>query len=313
MVEAFTLEGFTISLLASGVRLATPIMLAAIGELIAERSGVINLSLEGIMLTAAFSAYATSFIGGQGLAIASGLIVGSLFGLAMAYLSITLKLNQVIAGLSLWLLGVGLSSFLFRFTFGIKVVLPAIQVLPEIKVPILGDIPILGEILFSQNILTYTMYVLVPVTAFFLYRTTIGLNLMAVGENPKAADALGIDVYKVRYFTVIIGGMLAGLAGAFLPLQVGFFRENMSQGRGFIALAIVVFGNWQVYRALAGALIFGAADAVQFGLQVLGRLGATGLYNLLQTIPYFATIIVLIIATRRANVPEALGEPYERG
>jgi simple sugar transport system permease protein len=313
MAEVFTIEAFAVTLLASGVRLATPLMLAAIGELVAERSGVLNMSLEGIMLTAAFSAYATSFIGGSGLAIASGVLVGALFGLGMAYLSVTLKLNQVIGGLSLWLLGVGLSAFLFRATFGIKSVLPAIEVLPEIRIPILGDIPAIGEILFNQNILTYAMYILVPLAAVTLYRTSLGLKIMSVGENPRAADALGINVYKMRYLTVVVGAILAGVAGAFLPLQVGFFRENMSQGRGFIAIAIVVFGNWHVYRAFAGALIFGAADAIQFGLQVLGQLGSVGLYNVLQMIPYLVTIVVLIVATRRANVPEALAEPYERG
>lgn len=313
MAEAFAIEAFVITLVASGVRLATPLMLAATGELLAERAGVINLSLEGIMLMTAFTAYAAAFIGGPPLAVAVGLLVGLVFGLAMAFLSVTLRLNQVIGGLSLWLLGVGLSAFLFRATFGIQQVLPSIEVLPQIRIPLLGSIPVIGEIFFNQNILTYTMYVLTPIVAMILYRTTIGLRIMAVGENPRAADSLGIDVYRTRYMAVIVGAMLAGLAGSFLSLQVGFFRENMSQGRGFIALAIVIFGNWQVYRAFAGALIFGIADTIQIGLQILGQLGAAGLYNLLQTIPYVATVIVLVIATRRANVPEALAEPYERG
>ncbi|MEM4297315.1 MAG: ABC transporter permease [Nitrososphaerota archaeon] len=304
-------EDFLVLLVAGGVRLATPLLLAALGETISEKSGVMNLSIEGLMSLAAFVAYTAAVqTQSQGLGLMSALLLGLLWGLLFAFVTVTLHGNQIVMGFSLFIFAAGLSAFLFRASYGTSLIPQTIPSLQPIRLPLLADLPVIGVILFSQNIFTYGTVVLVPLIYYLLFRTRWGLKVRAVGDNPRAADAQGVNVYRVRYVAVLLGSLAASAAGAYLVLDVGFFRENMVAGRGFLSLAIVIFGNWNPIRTLIGAIIFGTTDSIQIGLQILQvPIG----YNILQTLPYVLTIVVLIILTRRAAVPGSLTQPYRRG
>lgn len=305
-------QEFIVNVIASSIRLGTPLLLAALGENFAQRSGVMNLGIEGIMAMGALTAFAvTWFTGSIWLGIIAAVIIGIVFSLIHAFVSVTLLCDQVVSGLAIYILGTGLSGFLFRSIFGTFTLPPKIEPLGDLNVPILREIPILGSILFQQNIISYLAMILVPSFSIILFRTTLGLKIRAVGENPQAADSVGINVYFVRYMSVIIGGALAGLAGAFLPITLGIFREYMIAGRGFISFALVIFGRWNPWLILVGALIFGGADALQLRLQIIG-LGVP--VEFFWMIPYISTIIaLLVVRTRRfARGPAALGIPYRR-
>lgn len=307
----FLNEAFLISLAAAGIRMATPLLLTALGEIIAERAGILNLSLEGIMTAGAFASYSITFLTGNildGLVFAA--ITGVIFGLLMAYASITLRANQTIIGLGLWLLALGAVHFLFRATFGVLTIPYTVPPLEPIPIPILSQIPVLGKILFQQNILVYMAFILVPIAYIILFKTTLGLKIRSVGENPKAADTLGINVFLVRYICTIIGSALAGLGGAYLALELGFFREYMVSGRGWIAIALVVFSGWEPFKALVGSILFGIVDALQIRVQAL-QIPIP--YQILQMLPFIATFIALIIISKRvAGRPAALAIPYKR-
>jgi len=299
---------------ATGLRLAAPLLLAALGELFAERSGVLNLGIEGIMLMGAISGFWITFVTKSlFLGVLAAVTVGGLIGLLMAFLSVSLRANQIVAGLALWIFGLGLSGFIYRAGIWGPYVYPTVSTFGNIAIPGLSGIPALGPILFNQSVLVYLALIAVPICFFFLFKTTWGLKVTAVGENPRAADTLGIKVYRTRYICVIIGGILAGVAGALLPLVwMGSFNENMTAGRGFIAFALVIFGAWKPWRILAGSLLFGSIDAVQMRLQASGGIWIYS-YQFLLMLPYILTIVALVILSRRAGAPAELTKPYIRG
>lgn len=299
---------------ATGLRLAAPLLLAALGELFAERSGVLNLGIEGMMLMGAISGFWITFITESlFLGVLAAVMVGGLMGLLMAFLSISLRANQIVAGLALWIFGLGLSGFIYRSGIWGPYVYPTVSTFGDIAIPGLSGIPALGPILFNQSVLVYLSLIAVPICFFLLFKTTWGLKVTAVGENPRAADTLGIKVFHTRYICVIIGGILAGVAGAFLPLVwMGSFNENMTAGRGFIAFALVIFGAWKPWRILAGSVLFGSIDAVQMRLQASGGVWIYS-YQFLLMLPYILTIVALVILSRRAGAPAALTKPYVRG
>ncbi|MCL4458937.1 MAG: ABC transporter permease [Chloroflexi bacterium] len=305
-------EAFLIGLSASTIRLATPVLVVVLGEIFAELSGVLNLGLEGMMLMGAIGGFVTTYItGNPWLGLLIGTLAGGLMGLLMAFLTVTLRVDQVISGIALVILGQGVSGFVFRRIFGAFKVPPGIQGFEVIHVPILDRIPILGPVLLEHTILVYLVFALVPLTWIALNRTTIGLKLRAVGEHPRAADTVGINVYLVRYSAVIFGGVMAGLGGAILTVgQLHFFVENVTAGRGWIAIALVIFAKWDPFRALGGALLFGFADALQMRLQALGF--AILPYEFLIMVPYLLTILVLLGAVGRTVPPAALTVPYEK-
>jgi len=299
---------FLIVLFAAALRVATPILFAALGEMLVERAGILNLGIEGIMLLAAFTAFVAADVTGSlwvglGVAVATGVLLSALMGL----LSVTFGLNQHVSGLGITLLGSGLALYFFRLAYGGSSTPPALdqsfgqwRVLPDTA---------LGPLL-SQYGLTYFALLLVPILAWVLARTTFGLRLHSVGENPEAVDIAGVNVFRVRYQALLAGGALMGLGGAFLSLaQLGAFTHGIVSGRGWIAIAIVIFGNWRPLRVLFGALLFGFVQALQLRLQAEG-VGVP--YELLLALPYLVTILVLALTGRNANYPAALLRPYRR-
>jgi ABC-type uncharacterized transport system permease subunit len=301
---------FFVFLLASSIRMAVPIFLASLGELFAERSGILNIGMEGMMLIGAFTAYLGSyFLGDPWLGALCAIIAAGGIGLLHAFLSVTVGSDQVVSGIVINILGLGLTTYFYRAVFGIHIREPAPSFAPA-SVPILAQTPIIGPIFFQQNVLVYLSYILVPLFAFILFKTTIGLKIRAVGEKPEVADTLGIDVRFVRYVCTVFGGMMSGLAGAFLSLaHLSYFTENMTAGRGFIALATVILGQWNPFLVFGGCILFGAADALQIRLQVMGLPIP---YPFLLMFPYVVTIISLLVS-RRVFPPKALATHYKRG
>ncbi len=298
-----------VGILASGIRLATPYLYAAIGETFGQRSGVLNLGVEGQMLMGAFAAFYVALITGDlWLAMLAAVIVGALMGLGMAFVTVNLGAQQGISGIGFFLFGLGLSDLLFQRLVG---TVETVKGFPKIEIPILSDIPIIGEIFFSQNILVYIAYALIPIAWFVLQKTTIGLKIRAVGENPEAADSLGVSVAAVRYTTVIMGGILSGIAGASLSIGLlNVFQQNMTSGLGFIAVALVYFGGWRPLGVLGGALLFSMVNSLQLWMQVLGIPIPSDLAVML---PYILTIVVLALSMSRVRAPSALTKPFERG
>jgi simple sugar transport system permease protein len=309
MSQFFTSDILTATV-ATGIALAAPFLLAALGETIGQRSGVINLGVDGIMLLGAFAAYYAA-LQTQSLvtAILAGIGVGALLGLVTAVVSVTLRAEQGISGIGIYLFALGFSDLLFLKLVGTP--LPINQ-LSSVRVPLLDRIPTVGGMFFDQNVLVYLAFVLVPVVAFLLNRTTYGLNLKAVGENPAAADSLGVSVTVVRYSAVIIGSTLAGLAGAALVIETGIFQENLTQGAGFIAVALVYFGAWRPAGVMAGALLYGLTAAVILSWKGLGIIPLSD-SDLAATAPAVITVLALLTIARRFRQPAALGKPYERG
>lgn len=304
-----SIEAIFIGILTSSIRLATPYLFAAIGEAFAQTSGVLNLGVDGIMLVGAFAAfYVTLQTGNVWLGVLAAMIVGLLMGLLMSLISITFKAKQGISGIGLYMFGLGLSSTLFKVLVGTVIIVEGFQ---TIKIPLLGDIPIIGEIFFRNSLPVYAAFLLMPLAWWFLEKTTWGLKIKAVGHNPAAADSLGINVDRVRYFSVCFGSVLAGLAGASLSIAlVNLFQENMTAGMGFIAIALVYFGAWNPLTIMAGALFFSTVNAFQLWMQVLG---VPIPYNIALMLPYLLTIAALVVATNRVRKPAALTKPFERG
>jgi ABC-type uncharacterized transport system permease subunit len=315
-----------IIVLQAGVASGTVLLFAAIGELLAERSGVMNLGIEGMMLIGAMTAYKTVALGGHPWA---GVVYAMLFAGALSLLhalvTINFQADQVVSGLAINFVGVGLSTVLGE---GLSKA-GTVSLLPSFTVPVLSLIPLIGPIFFTnQHVLVYVGYVLTPVAWFFINRTRPGLHLRAVGEYPAAADALGINVYGLRYLYVLVGGLLAGLAGATISLAVspGWFSELTTAGQGWIAIGLVIFAQWDPWRAAVGGYAFGAIRRLILDLQGPERLYgfANPFYALpklgffLQMLPYALTIIVLVLVSREAmrkrlGAPAALGTPYIRG
>ena len=299
-----------VGILTSGVRLATSYLYASIGETFGQLSGVLNLGVEGIMLVAAYGAYIVVLqTGDPWLGLLAAILVGMVMGLGTALISVTLKAEQGISGIGVYLFGLGLSDLLFRVTVKSPQIIKGFG---DISIPVLGDLPVIGPIFFKHNILVYGAFVLVPIAWFILNRTTFGLKIRAAGQNPEAADTLGISVARMRYATLTIGGALSGVAGASLSIALlNMFQQNMTSGQGFIAVALVYFGAWKPYRVMLGCLLFSMVNALQLWIQTLGIPIPSDIALMM---PYVLTIIALMFAARQAvTQPAALTKPFERG
>jgi general nucleoside transport system permease protein len=309
---------FLIALLTAGIRLAIPIMLAAVGEIITQRGGVMNLGLEGVMLVGGLAGFMGTFYVSQWTGdhwstlapwagIISGAVAGAAMGLIMAVLSVTLRTDQVIAGVTLVVLGQGVTTYLFRQQFSdLTARIQGFEISP---IPFLSDIPILGRLLFTHDVMTYLSILIVAAAWYFLFYTTWGLKIRAVGELPAAADTSGVNVNLTRYAAVLIGSMLTGLGGAVLIVsQLHIFAEGITAGRGWIAVALVIFARWRPFLAMVGALLFGTANALQFRLQAMNI--ALIPYEFLLMLPYVLTILVQLRKVRKSEAPAALGIPY---
>lgn len=297
-----------VGILSSGIRLATPYLYAAIGETFGQRSGVLNLGVDGIMLLSAFASYFVVLtVGNAWLGLGVAIIVGAIMGLAMGFISVTLQAEQGISGIGVYLFGLGLSDLLFQKFVGTA---KPVSGFNETAIPLLSQIPIIGDIFFNQNILVYGAYLIIPIAWFVLNKTTFGLNIRAVGENPEAADSLGVSVQRTRYYTLIIGGILSGIAGASLSIALlNVFQQNLTNGMGFIAVALVYFGGWRPFFVLFGSLIFSFVNALQVWMQVLGIPIPSDIAVMM---PYVLTIVVLIFSAGRVRAPSALTKPFER-
>lgn len=301
---------FLVQVLAAGVNLATPLVLTALGEIFAERSGVLNLGVEGIMLLSGFVGFSAAVLTGSlWLGVLAGMLCGALMGLLFALMVVTLQADQIVTGLAFLILSNGVAIYLYRILFGSYKVLPQVQPFRQFSLPVLGGIPVVGPIFFQQNILTLVMLLLVPLSAMVLGVTRFGLRVSAVGEHPPAADTVGVRVLQIRYLCVVIGGALAGLGGAYFSLaELGFYSNSMVGGRGFIALALVVFGQWNPLLAFSGGLLFGVINAVQIRIQMLGSPIPA---QFLIMMPYLLTILVMLVGRTR-QAPSALTVPYKR-
>ncbi len=288
-----------------------PYILASQGTMLAGRTGLFIVAQEGIMLVGASVGFLGAYLFDSllvGLLLA--MIVGGLFGLVLAYFTTTLKMDQFVIGLAVFFIGLGLSSLFFKAVVGVTLQPPIIPTLERVAIPLLSDIPILGPILFNQNLLVYFSVLLSLFLYYLLYKTGIGLALRATGENPKAADSLGVSVTRNRYITAIIAGMLMALAGAFLPMvYTGTYTEGIVRGRGWLAIALTFFGGWTPHLILLGSFFFAGVEILALRVQVTG----VGLpHQFLRMLPYLATIVVMIFAFRGAHAPAFLGQNYDR-
>jgi len=300
---------YLVSILVATIAAGTPLVFAALGELVTEKSGVLNLGVEGMMLVGAIAAFAaTAATGSPWTGVLAGMLAGSATALIFAVLTLTLMANQVAAGLALSLFGVGLSAFVGKSYESVSLAATA-----PLKVPLLSDIPLIGPVLFSQQPLVYVSWAAFAGIAWFLYRSRPGLVLRAVGEAPKSAHAIGYSVISIRYLATLFGGAMAGIGGAFLSVfYTPLWVENMTAGRGWIALALVVFATWRPARVMIGAYLFGGVTVAQFFAQ--GE-GAAIPSQFLSMLPYLATIVVLVLISRnlntiRLNAPVSLGKPF---
>lgn len=293
------------------LRTATPIILAALGLVYMERSGVVNIGIEGTMLIGAFIAsFASWKLNNVWLGLLIAGLVCSFIGLIFAFLVVTVKADQIVTGIAINVLGLGITTTLNRSLFGVDNSLPEIPSLKKITIPILSKIPIFGEVLFNQMGLVYIAMILVPVSYYFLQKTNLGLKIRTVGEHPRAADTSGVNVFKIRYITIILGSFLAGLGGGFLSTGIlSFFSEDMVAGRGFIALAAVIFGKYSPWGVLGAALLFGFGDALQIRIQAAG---SNIPYQFLMMLPYVLTIAALSGFVGKSSTPAASGEPYNK-
>jgi len=298
-----------VGILASGIRLATPYLYASIGESFGQRSGVLNLGVEGQMLMGAFASFYIAFsTGNLWLGLLAAIIAGAIMGLGMAFVTVNLQAEQGISGIGFYLFGLGLSDLLFQKLLG---TVETVSGFSKIYIPGLSDLPVVGQIFFSQNALVYGAFALVPIAWFVLNKTTLGLKIRAVGENPEAADSLGVSVARVRYFTIILGGILSGVAGASLSIALlNVFQQNMTSGLGFIAVALVYFGGWRPWGILGGALLFSLVNSLQLWVQVLGIPIPSDIAVMM---PYIITILALVITVSRVRAPSALTKPFGRG
>jgi simple sugar transport system permease protein len=301
-----------IILLAATVESGTILLFPIIGEIFTERSGILNLGIEGMMIIGALVGFATAFITGQIYgAFFMGMLAGGLASLIHAFISITLRGNQVVSGLALSIFGLGVTNFYGQGFVNLQLA----HTVPQVIIPGLSQIPFFGPILFKQDYMVYSSYILVIITWFILFKTKAGIQLRAVGQNAKAAEAMGINVYKVRYFWTFFGGLMAGAGGAYLTINCApFWLDGITAGRGWVAIALVIFAMWNPPYALIGAYLFGAINALQFQLQSMGTTIPSALLSMQ---PYFLTFILIIVATllvkaKHIGVPKELGIPYAR-
>jgi simple sugar transport system permease protein len=298
--------------LAAILRIATPLLFATLGEMISERAGVLNLGIEGIMLISAMAGFSAAYFSGHlWIGIAAALLTGAVFGFVHAVLTVALGLSQHVAGIGLTLFTTGLAYFLFRLVFGQQSVPPSIVSFQPLPIPYLSDIPVVGPVFFNQVALVYLAFLAVPVIAFLLYRTPWGLALRMTGENPRAADSAGVGVLAMRFQAVVAGGALMGIGGAFLTMaQFNAFTFNVIAGRGWVAIALVVFGRWDPWRCCAAALLFAAIEALQLRLQAAG-LGHIP-YQVFLILPFLLTIVAMALVSRNAVAPAALLKPFRK-
>jgi ABC-type uncharacterized transport system permease subunit len=298
------------ALVASTVAMAVPLLLAGLGELIAERAGVLNIGLEGTMLIGAFAAMAGTYWSGAPTAgILFALLLGAVLGLVFAFFVVLQNANQVVAGAALNLFALGITGVAYRAMFGVTGSALTVAALPAHEIPLLRNLPVVGESFFDQTILGYGAFLLVPGVAFLLHSTLPGLRLRMAGENPRAAATQGVAVHRIRIVALVLCSMLAAVGGAYLAVAYSrTFVEGMSAGRGFIALAIVILGRWRATGILAAALFFGFTTALQFHFQALGLPLP---YQFFLILPYVVTLLVLAGSAGRARAPAALGQPYE--
>lgn len=299
---------------AATIRIASPLIFATMGELICERAGVLNLGIEGIMVIGAFTGWMAVYMGAPlWWGVTAAMLAGMAFGLLHATLTVPFGLSQHVVGLGVTLLATSTSYFTYRLMLPEVTSPPKIEPFQPLPVPGLSDLPVLGEALFNQTALTYAAFALALVIAFVLYRTPLGLALRAVGENPSAAAAQGLSVTGLRMGAVIVGSGLMAVGGSFLTLSAfsSFFFE-MINGRGWICIALVVFGAWRPGKAVLGAILFAAFDALQVRLQQTG-IGAIVPYQVFLMLPFILSILALVIMSRRAEVPAALMQPFNKG
>lgn len=304
---------FTATFWAAAIRIASPLILATMGELICERAGVLNLGIEGIMTAGAFAGWFTVYAGGDlWLGVCVAAMVGIAFGALHGFLTVPLGLSQHVTGIGVTLLATSLTYFTYRLALPEVTSPPKIEPFQPLPIPVLSDIPLLGPALFNQTPMTYLAFASVAVLAWVLYRTPLGLAVRAAGENPAAVEAQGISVTAVRMGAVMAGSALMAVGGAFLTMSAfnSFFFE-MINGRGWICIALVVFGSWRPGKALVGAILFAAFDAYQVRLQQVT--GGTIPYQFFLMMPYVLSIIALIVVARRATYPKALMIPYQKG
>jgi ABC-type uncharacterized transport system permease subunit len=315
MFEEFTAIFLNIEFYVAIVRMATPLLLAAVGSLLAERSGVVTFSMESMMLMGCVGGIIGSGLMNNAWAgLLLAIILGMFIALLYAVWAVSIGAHQIVTSVGLNLGALGITSILYGMSFlkGAEVIQKVIKVpmIPVWKIPLLGDIPFIGPVFFNQLPFTYLAYVLVPLVWYILFRTTWGLKIRAVGEHPHAADTVGISVAKVRYLCLLFSGALSGLAGAFISLGLlGSFMENMTAGRGFIAYTAIVFGKWQPLGVAVGTLLFGAADALQLRIQAINP---NIPYQFLIMVPYIVTLIALVSVVGRASWPAASGTPFKR-
>jgi simple sugar transport system permease protein len=291
--------------------MATPIIFATLGEILSERAGVLNLGIEGIMLMGAMTGFLITFVSGSiWFGVFAAACVGMLLGMLMALLSVNLGLSQHVSGLGITLFATGLAMFIYRLHFGSPTVPPIIEPFKQIALPVLSKIPVIGPGLFRQYSLTYIAWLLVPAMSILLYKTKIGLKIRTVGENPVVADTVGVNVTLTRTLCLVVGGAFMGVGGAFLTLaHQNMFLIDVIGGRGWVAIAMVIFGNWDPVKGTIGALIFGFLDGLQLRLQNVGLIIP---FHIFLMIPYLLTIVALIGVSRRAAVPAGLLKPYRR-
>src|SRR6185436_15845417 len=302
--QSFSLVG----MLQATVIRAVPIALGALSGVLCERAGVVNIAIEGMLLAGAFAGTVVGSLAGNVVGLIAAIAVGGLLGLLLAVLVVTYRVDQIIAGVAINLLVLGLTSYVSGQVLSKITWLNNAPVFEAIEIPLLAQIPIIGPVLFNQNIFVYGAYILVAVSTYYLFHTRAGLRTRAVGEHPEAADTVGINVFRVRYINVLLGGLVAGFGGAYFTLgSVGRFDENISGGRGFIGLAAMIFGRWHPVGAFGAALVFGFADSLQ---QKLAILQTSIPSEFLAMAPYLATIVLVAGVVGRARPPAADGKPY---
>lgn len=311
MLEQIFNVGFITALLAATVRMAVPLMYAGLGETFLERAGILNIGMEGVMLSGAFFAFAGAYATNS---LLIGLICGALGGVLVSaihgFLCIYLKKDQSVSGIALNMFMLGVTSFLYKVMSSGQSY-QQVSTLSTMKIPLLSEIPVIGDAFFNQDILTYVIYILVIVVFIFYKKTSLGLAFTAVGENPRAADAAGISVYRYQWAAIAVNGILGGIGGASLVLvQLGKFTENMISGRGYIALATVILGRHTPFGMFGAALLFGGANALQIRLQALG-VGIPS--QALAMLPYIITLVALLGSAGKSSEPKHLAKPYMRG
>ncbi len=311
MLEQILSVGFLTAFLSAAVRLAVPLMYAGLGETISEKTGILNIGMEGVMLSGAFFSFAGAWYSGSMIV---GLFFGIMGGVGVsalhALLTVKLAKDQSVSGLALNMMVLGLTSFLYKLVSSGQSY-QQIETFQTIQIPLLSQIPIIGEAFFNRDILTYLLYILLIATLLFYRKTKPGLSFISVGEHPRAAASAGVPVHQYQWISMILNGIFGGIGGAYLVLvQLGVFTENMTSGRGYIALATVILGRYTPFGMFGAALLFGAANALQIRLQTIGVSVSPYLLNIL---PYAITLIAMLGAIGKNSQPESLGKPYIKG